>query len=342
MKEKKSKKIVAGLASTLIFFGKNVYATSETTTSGGKIGFIVGVALILAVLGLGYRMDKKMDSDERKTPKAKKEKSHKINPKINDKEESVKENDIPYESEKNEIYESEKMEMQDDIYEAEEYEEDSLFSTMEDDRNELNKGNMDSTMVFNMKEDDMLMDAMSSTMLDNEEEKTEESSNAYEFSYLNEKIDELDELDDFDEKVINDKMAELVKNDDTVEDPEEFLNSLKKYEQNVEEFAGFSVSETTEKQKEEEISSFSFGNNMDIEESNEIDKNIEDTPDFSNLSTEKNDFNFSKETSNFEDNMQDDSEETTTELDTGFLNQMEKNLMKHQEERLKGTKDKNN
>ena len=55
MKEKGRKKLIAGLASTLMFFGKNVYATSSTasTSSSGKIGFELTLLVIGAISTVG-------------------------------------------------------------------------------------------------------------------------------------------------------------------------------------------------------------------------------------------------------------------------------------------------
>ena len=110
MKGNNGKKLIAGLASSLIFFGKNVYAASDATSSsssGGKVILVVGgLALVLAILGLSYKMDKNADK-EPKEPKIKKEKKSKKEKKLEKEEtkQALNDNDVPYEAVQNEKYE---------------------------------------------------------------------------------------------------------------------------------------------------------------------------------------------------------------------------------------------
>lgn len=329
MKEKKGKKLIAGLASTLIFFGKNVYATSSSTSSssGGKIGLLIGIILVIAVLTLGYKMDKSSDSGskEEKQPKSKKEKktkddSSKDNTIQEDNYVVDAENDIPYESEKDEKYEPEKVEAN-DLNEDIEYEEDSVFSDINNEKPETveEHKDFDATMVFNTNN-------LKQNEITSEPEEELENED-YEIGDLNEKIDELDDLDDIDDNLVNEKMLELERNNDEVENPEEFLNSLKKYEENVDDFAGFSTAE--DKSSGEEVSSFSFGNS-----------NLENDSKEHKKYTRKKDKVGENTLAEVEETKEELVEEETTSLDTGFLNQMEQNLMKNQEERLKSTKEK--
>ena len=322
MKEKKGKKLIAGLASTLIFFGKNVYATSSSTSSssGGKIGLLIGIVLVVAVLTLGYKMDKSSEgeSKEEKQPKPKKEKKIKESKVIDDTNQEDNyivdsENDIPYEPEKDEKYELEKVEAK-DLNEDTEYEEDSVFSGINNDEPETVEDvkDFDSTMVFNT--NDLKQNEITS------EPEEEPENEDYEIGDLNEKIDELDDLDDIDDNLVNEKMLELERNNDEVENPEEFLNSLKKYEENADDFAGFSTAE--DKSSEEEVTSFSFGNSSLENDSKEHKKY-----------TRKKDKVEENTPAEVEETKEEVVEEETTGLDTGFLNQMEQNLMKNQEER---------
>ena len=116
---KKVKKLLAGLASSFMFFGSNVYAaTPEGATSGGGFNFgaVIGAVLIVLVLLLGYKMDKSSEGSD-KEPKPKKDKKEKFQedefaapapveePKENEYA-PIKE-DMPYEEESGERYEVE-------------------------------------------------------------------------------------------------------------------------------------------------------------------------------------------------------------------------------------------
>lgn len=355
MKGNNGKKLLAGLASSLIFFGKNVYAVSDTTSSsssGGKTILLVGgLALILAILGLSYKMDKNADKEpkEIKEPKAKKEKKTKKEKKQEKVEtkKALNDNDVPYEAEKDEKYEPEKAEVksiQDEVEDTE-FEEESLFPS----KNSA-KSNFDSTMVFNMNEDSK------EDEISNEEENSE-----YEIGDLNQKIDELDDLDDIDDEVVNKKMAELEKSNNEVENPQDFLNNLKKYEQDADDFAGFSTKEENNNSDDEEVTSFSFGNTntTNVEENktehkkytrkkvkeDKVEETVNNTKnEYDNtdrLSAEIDDLpdiTFTHEEDNKKEEVVEDEEEP--KLDIGFLNQMEQNLMKNQAERMNKTAEK--
>lgn len=329
MKEKGRKKLIAGLASTLMFFGKNVYATSSTasTSSSGKIGFVIGLVLVLAVLTLGYKMDKNSEK-EPKEPKPKKDKKMKKDLESNEDLDVSAENDIPYESENNEKYEPENVEVK-DLAEDTEYEEDEVtkiendIDQLEDTSSASESSDFDSTMVFSMKPEDKVVNNIE-PQVENEVSEEEPENEDYEIGDLNEKIDELDDLDDIDENIVNEKMLELEKNNDEVENPEEFINNLKKYENDVSDFAGFT---TSDEKSKEEVTSFSFGNSIEKEESQE------------DLKKHKK-YTRKKETKEVEEKLTENAEESTSGLDTGFLNQMEEQLMRNQQERLKEAKEK--
>lgn len=346
MKEKGRKKLIAGLASTLMFFGKNVYATSSTasTSSSGKIGFVIGLVLVLAVLTLGYKMDK---NSEKEPKELKQKKDKKIKKDLEAKEDLdvSAENDMPYETESNEKYEPENIEEK-DLTEDTEYEEDDI-TKIENDIDKLENADMssentdfDSTMVFSMKPDEIVNN--NETQVEDEVEEEPENED-YEIGDLNAKIDELDDLDDIDESIVKEKMLELEKNNDEVENPEDFINNLKKYENDVSDFAGFT---TSDEKSKEEVSTFSFGNSIKNEESQE------------SLAKHKK-YTRKKETKDIEEKTEEMLEEipeeiseettkeitteenTTSNLDTGFLSQMEEQLMRNQQERLKDAKEKN-
>lgn len=362
MKDKNGKKILAGLTSAFIFFGKNVYATSSTssTSSGGKIGLLFGVVLVVAVLGLGYKMDKNSEnkSNEPKEPKMPKVKKEKANKKKKSKEKNniveteenkIEDNDMPYEAEQNEKYVPEKVEMS-DINESTEYEDDdSLYSALNSPKvaGDSPKQDFDSTMVFNINQEN------NSTAPGNKVEDEEPENEDYEIGDLNQKIDELDDLDDIDDDLVNKKLNEFEKGNEEVENPEEFLNNLKKYETNADDFAGFSVA-PEKNDEDEEVASFSFGNTESMKDSEKSSsehkkytrkkakktQTVENpTPTFETIeqkeesntseNEETEEFSFSKP----EEKKQDTNEEPR--VDYGFLNQMEQNLMKNQEERMK-------
>lgn len=329
MKEKGRKKLIAGLASTLMFFGKNVYATSSTasTSSSGKIGFVIGLVLVLAVLTLGYKMDKNSEK-EPKEPKPKKDKKMKKDLESKEDLDVSAENDIPYESENNEKYEPENVEVK-DLAEDTEYEEDEVtkiendIDQLEDTSSASGSSDFDSTMVFSMKPEDKVVNNIE-PQVENDVSEEEPENEDYEIGDLNEKIDELDDLDDIDENIVNEKMLELEKNNDEVENPEEFINNLKKYENDVSDFAGFT---TSDEKSKEEVTSFSFGNSIEKEESQE------------DLKKHKK-YTRKKETKEVEEKLTENAEESTSGLDTGFLNQMEEQLMRNQQERLKEAKEK--
>ena len=329
MKEKGRKKLIAGLASTLMFFGKNVYATSSTasTSSSGKIGFVIGLVLVLAVLTLGYKMDKNSEK-EPKEPKPKKDKKMKKDLESKEDLDVSAENDIPYESENNEKYEPENVEVK-DLAEDTEYEEDEVtkiendIDQLEDTSSASGSSDFDSTMVFSMKPEDKVVNNIE-PQVENDVSEEEPENEDYEIGDLNEKIDELDDLDDIDENIVNEKMLELEKNNDEVENPEEFINNLKKYENDVSDFAGFT---TSDEKSKEEVTSFSFGNSIEKEESQE------------ELKKHKK-YTRKKETKEVEEKLTENAEESTSGLDTGFLNQMEEQLMRNQQERLKEAKEK--
>ena len=329
MKEKGRKKLIAGLASTLMFFGKNVYATSSTasTSSSGKIGFVIGLVLVLAVLTLGYKMDKNSEK-EPKEPKPKKDKKMKKDLESKEDLDVSAENDIPYESENNEKYEPENVEVK-DLAEDTEYEEDEVtkiendIDQLEDTSSASESSDFDSTMVFSMKPEDKVVNNIE-PQVENDVPEEEPENEDYEIGDLNEKIDELDDLDDIDENIVNEKMLELEKNNDEVENPEEFINNLKKYENDASDFAGFT---TSDEKSKEEVTSFSFGNSIEKEESQE------------ELKKHKK-YTRKKETKEVEEKLTENAEESTSGLDTGFLNQMEEQLMRNQQERLKEAKEK--
>lgn len=329
MKEKGRKKLIAGLASTLMFFGKNVYATSSTasTSSSGKIGFVIGLVLVLAVLTLGYKMDKNSEK-ELKEPKPKKDKKMKKDLESKEDLDVSAENDMPYESENNEKYEPENVEVK-DLAEDTEYEEDEVtkiendIDQLEDTSSASGSSDFDSTMVFSMKPEDKVVNNIE-PQVENDVSEEEPENEDYEIGDLNEKIDELDDLDDIDENIVNEKMLELEKNNDEVENPEEFINNLKKYENDASDFAGFT---TSDEKSKEEVTSFSFGNSIEKEESQE------------ELKKHKK-YTRKKETKEVEEKLTENAEESTSGLDTGFLNQMEEQLMRNQQERLKEAKEK--
>ena len=329
MKEKGRKKLIVGLASTLMFFGKNVYATSSTasTSSSGKIGFVIGLVLVLAVLTLGYKMDKNSEK-EPKEPKPKKDKKMKKDLESKEDLDVSAENDIPYESENNEKYEPENVEVK-DLAEDTEYEEDEVtkiendIDQLEDTSSASGSSDFDSTMVFSMKPEDKVVNNIE-PQVENDVSEEKPENEDYEIGDLNEKIDELDDLDDIDENIVNEKMLELEKNNDEVENPEEFINNLKKYENDVSDFAGFT---TSDEKSKEEVTSFSFGNSIEKEESQE------------ELKKHKK-YTRKKETKEVEEKLTENAEESTSGLDTGFLNQMEEQLMRNQQERLKEAKEK--
>ena len=178
-------------------------------------------------------------------------------------------------------------------------------------------------MVFSMKPEDKVVNNIE-PQVENDVPEEEPENEDYEIGDLNEKIDELDDLDDIDENIVNEKMLELEKNNDEVENPEEFINNLKKYENDVSDFAGFT---TSDEKSKEEVTSFSFGNSIEKEESQE------------DLKKHKK-YTRKKETKEVEEKLTENAEESTSGLDTGFLNQMEEQLMRNQQERLKEAKEK--
>ena len=145
------------------------------------------------------------------------------------------------------------------------------------------------------------------------------------YQLVNEMANEtLKEITQSGENIVNEKMLELEKNNDEVENPEEFINNLKKYENDVSDFAGFT---TSDEKSKEEVTSFSFGNSIEKEESQE------------DLKKHKK-YTRKKETKEVEEKLTENAEESTSGLDTGFLNQMEEQLMRNQQERLKEAKEK--
>lgn len=354
MKGNNGKKLIAGLASSLIFFGKNVYAASDATSSsssGGKVILVVGgLALVLAILGLSYKMDKNADK-EPKEPKIKKEKKSKKEKKLEKEEtkQALNDNDVPYEAEQNEKYEPEKAEtksIQDEVEDTE-FEEESLFPPKKEENTV--KSDLDSTMVFNMNDE-------------KEEVPVEEENSEYEIGDLDQKIDELDDLDDIDDDVVNKKMAELERNSNEVENPQDFLNNLKKYEQNADDFAGFSTKEENNNEDSEEVTSFSFGNinteknvndNSTVETKNKVEhkkytrkkskeeKNKEQVENITDkLSSEIDDLPDITFTHEEDEKKEETENNAEPQLDIGFLNQMEQNLMKNQAARMNKNADK--
>jgi hypothetical protein len=414
MKDKKGKKIASGLASIFLFFGKNVYATSsDTSSSSSTFGVVIGAIFLIAVLALGYKMDKNAEKSpetpkapkppkEPKAPKVPKEKKEKKPkepkatklPKFEKKEKVAKEEkaekkvinipsiddddddievpldyviknndniendfDVPYEEEKNESYVADQVSKQ-DLNEETEYEDDiNTFTNMYDDYTDSN---------FDVEAE---IDSLDEEPNEEETLKTEDDAD-YSINDLNAKIDELDELD---EDYINEKISEFQNSNEKIENPSEFLNNLKKYERDADNFEGFSVKEEPEDYDDNEVDSFSFGgsssdfnstsdfgstsknskkytrkkseiesqeenetpsfdNSNSVEEVNDVDfSSTINSDDFSfSSSNEPTDVSFTKDETNLTDDLE---ENTESKLDIGFLNQMEQNLMKNQEER---------
>ena len=198
-------------------------------------------------------------------------------------------------------------------------------------------------MVFNMNDE-------------KEEVPVEEENSEYEIGDLDQKIDELDDLDDIDDDVVNKKMAELERNSNEVENPQDFLNNLKKYEQNADDFAGFSTKEENNNEDSEEVTSFSFGNinteknvndNSTVETKNKVEhkkytrkkskeeKNKEQVENITDkLSSEIDDLPDITFTHEEDEKKEETENNAEPQLDIGFLNQMEQNLMKNQAARM--------
>lgn len=145
------KKLMKSLISfnMLLLITNNLYATTgdvSAQASGGiskKIIIAIGVVLVFIVLFVGYKLDQPSESFS-KTPKVKKQKKvkTKLTDELPDKMETqnyvediyrtANEDDVPYEIEKNESYEKDKINLS-DINETLEYideEEESLFSSV--------------------------------------------------------------------------------------------------------------------------------------------------------------------------------------------------------------------
>jgi hypothetical protein len=378
MKDKKGKKIITGLASIFLFFGKNVYATSgDTSSSNSTFGLAIGAIFIIAILALGYKMDK----DEAK----KQENSKATKPSNNKKsilgntlkiEEIPEENDmdIPYEEEKNESYIEDNVSGQ-DLNEQTEYEDDNVFSSSQSDNSfdedldfSSSTSNQDKfTSDYENQDDDEEDDeeisedentdsndneTFSFSSKDVEDEKISSDKNLEEednFSFGMSDLDtKIDALEDLDEDYINEKISEFQKNIDidTVENSSDILNKIESEDDYIDNFEGFSIAEDNNN----EITSFSFGNaSIDLDDAEDMtetfnvgkkeealnEETLEDTSD-KKYKRKKSVSKEKKSSISSLDEIDDNEvfgENSNSELDIGFLNQMEENLKNNQKER---------
>lgn len=279
------KKFAKSLLSTALFltYASKTYATENITESNSGIGKIallgIGVILIALVLFIGYKLDSADNSDEvkPKKEKIKKEKVEKQSKQIaNENKENeifsedvyktANEEDVPYEIEENEKYETDKINLS-EINENTEYtddgDEESLFESIskvkgydtfidDDDFDEID------TSITDVSENEM----------DSDKSKKFDSTMVFDTNIFgdldekkdtnNTKVEEYDGLDDFD----------LEKNNSDVKNDEKILIN----KDDINDFEKETTEENDEIDLEEDIDIYKFKPTNNIEESfEEID-----------------------------------------------------------------------
>lgn len=303
--------------------------TADSTAKAGESGagniapLIIGALLLCCVLFIGYKMDQTPEYEPapKKMKPAKPPKKMKIEqnetPEITEQEESEifgleNKNDIPYEKDENEYYEKDEIVDFSTLPEDDEYEEDDVSLFMLDENSKSSFENIDDDISFeeSIKEKADYNDYNSTMVFDsnelNNEIRQSEPLNDYsdfeeqdELEYtdavegLDEKIDDLDTIEDY----------ELLKQEE--QSAESFMNELKKYEVAVDDNLGnFTTKKTSEKSTQKR-----YTKKKETEEV--VEKAPEqDIEEMANLAN-------------------------STQVDINFLEQMEQNMKKDQENRLK-------
>lgn len=194
----------------------------------------------------------------------------------------------------------------------------------------------DSTMIFDSTE----INGASAPETAAEEEEDFEYSAPVEG--LDAKIDGLDDLDDFEN---NTTISEPAKAES--DDAQSFMNELNKYKEEAEEeeagFAGFTTAKSTQKEdveeeeeesnKEAQVTESHVRRYTKKKSATEVEE--QEIPDFGTTPSKKSSTSvYEKEA---EETVPEDTfvEEPSGQMDIGFLNQMEQNLKRSQEERMK-------
>lgn len=299
---------------------------------GDIVPFALGALLIVCVLLIGYKMDKSAEN----APTIKKQKVQNKKAKNDKKErEGVKEYseteeaqiyaeenkaDIPYEADENEYYDSDSNFDYSGLNDDVEYEEDdvSLFSS---------ENNQESSF-------DDIDDNISYEVESIEEPIKEEDD--FEYSDAIEGLDEkIDSLDDINEDGTSNSVSELVKDEE--QDAQSFMNELNKYkaeaEQEEEEFPGF----TTKSYSKAELKK---GNNPKRYTMKKYINETSNEVELPELLQVEEDSSSGEESYNdiepYSELMEEQFIEAPSgQMDIGFLNQMEQNLKKNQEERIR-------
>lgn len=314
------------------------FATSSVQKSSGigdAIPFIIGGILVVVVLALGYKMDNSSENAPtiKKSPKVKNKKE---NIEKQETEIYAQENksDIPYEEDFDITYEKDEDIGETSLYEDTEYEEDDISLFSDENSQESSFEDIDDSISYEV---DNIEENEEDLNLENvvQEEKLEEVENLNkndDFEYtepvegLDEKIDSLDDLEDYSEE-------NLIKKNDLNEEQEaeEFLNELNKYKEEAEaeetEFSGFTTN------VEAEVTG------VDIPDESVEEPSIqEEISQPEEIQEEKHIKRYTKKKAS-KGNIEDDEyvELPSDQTDFGFLDQMEENLKKNQEERLKAT-----
>lgn len=332
-----------GKISSLMFTLASIANNSLATTTGKlavesekkvleNVGILaVGALLICCVLFLGYKMDqspkednsiKKMKQPKKPKP-AKPIKNRKIEndfiEEITEQEESEifgleNKNDIPYEKDENEFYEKDTDIDDFSLNEENEYEEDDVSLFMLDENSKSSFENIDDDISFEVKKEAKVDDDFNSTMVFNTTEFNEQIKQDEEFDILedNQEQDDMeytDPVEGLDEKIADLDDFEINKSvlKEEQQDAESFINELKKYELNeAEELGNFTTAAPNKSEKATKQPKRYTKKKVDI---------IEDLP--------------KEEPIEFSDVNQ------SSQVDMNFLEQMDENMKKDQENRLK-------
>ena len=253
---------------------QKVAVESETKDFGNIAILAVGALLICCVLFLGYKMDqapkeensiKKMKQPNKlKQPKQTKNNQIKndVIEDITEKQESEifgleNENDIPYEKEQNEFYEKDTDLDDFSLNEDNEYEDDDVSLFMLDENSKSSFESIDDDISFEEERKTDIDNEFNSTMVFNSAELNEPIKQDEEFELTddNEESEEMeytDPVEGLDEKIAN---LDDFENDKLVlkaekQDAESFINELKKYEPDeTEELGNFTTSSPKKSEK---------------------------------------------------------------------------------------------
>lgn len=329
---------ISSLMFTLASIANNSLATTTgkvTVESGekgiGNVGILaVGALLICCVLFIGYKMDQtpKEDNSIKKMKQPKKPKEPKptqnrkiqndVIEEITEQEESEifgleNENDIPYEKDDNEFYEKDTDIDDFSLNEDNEYEEDDVSLFMLDENSKSSFENIDDDISFEEDRKTDVDDDFNSTMVFNTAELNGQIKQDEELGMLedNEEQDDMeytDAVEGLDEKI--DDLDDFESNKSIIkeeQDAESFINELKKYEPNeAEQLGNFTTAEPKKSGRATKQPKRYTKKKANI---------IEELPN--------------------EEPIEFPEVEQSPQIDMNFLEQMDANMKKDQENRLK-------